>query len=154
MANILLTRIDNRLVHGQVGITWVRSIGTNLIVVVDDKTAEDPLQQRLMSMTAKSSNVGIRFFSIKKTIDTVHKASDKQRIFLVVRTPETARKLYEGGVLLEDVNVGNMHFSKGKEKYSSKVYLDETDKEHLDYLKSKGVNVYIQDVPDDKVIKY
>ncbi|MDA6329317.1 PTS sugar transporter subunit IIB, partial [Escherichia coli] len=28
--NILLTRIDNRLVHGQVGVTWTSTIGANL----------------------------------------------------------------------------------------------------------------------------
>ncbi len=32
--NILLTRIDNRLVHGQVGVTWTSTIGANLLVVV------------------------------------------------------------------------------------------------------------------------
>lgn len=31
--NILLTRIDNRLVHGQVGVTWTSTIGANLLVV-------------------------------------------------------------------------------------------------------------------------
>ena len=65
-----------------------------------------------------------------------------------------AKKLLDGGVEIDKLNVGNMHFSKGKEKYSNKVYLDEQDVEDLNYLKSKNVDVYIQDVPDDKVIKY
>lgn len=68
MANILLTRIDNRLVHGQVGVTWVRSLGANLIVVADDLTAEDQLQQQLMEVTAKSSHVGIGFFQSRKQL--------------------------------------------------------------------------------------
>ena len=38
--NILLTRIDNRLIHGQVGVTWTRTLGANLIVVVDEEAAE------------------------------------------------------------------------------------------------------------------
>lgn len=154
MANILLTRIDNRLVHGQVGVTWVRTLGANLIIVADDLTAEDPLQQHLMSMTAESSGVGIRFFSVSKTIDLIHKASDKQLIFLVIRNPEVAKRLLDGGVHIEKLNVGNMHFSKGKEKFSNKVYLDEQDVEDLNYLKSKNVEVFIQDVPDDKIIKF
>lgn len=66
MPNILLTRIDNRLVHGQVGVTWTKTLGANLIVVADDTAAEDRIQQSLMSVTAKSSGVGIRFFSIEK----------------------------------------------------------------------------------------
>ncbi len=44
--NILLTRIDNRLVHGQVGITWTSTIGANLLVVVDDVVANDDIRKR------------------------------------------------------------------------------------------------------------
>ena len=52
--NILLTRIDNRLVHGQVGVTWTSTIGANLLVVVDDVVANDDIQQKLMGITADS----------------------------------------------------------------------------------------------------
>lgn len=62
--NILLTRIDNRLVHGQVGVTWTTTLGANLLIVADDDVAKDKLQQQLMSMTAESSGVGIRFLQL------------------------------------------------------------------------------------------
>ena len=35
MPNILLTRIDNRLIHGQVATQWCGSIGANLILVAN-----------------------------------------------------------------------------------------------------------------------
>ena len=35
--NIVFTRVDNRLVHGQVGNVWVTASGANLILVVDDE---------------------------------------------------------------------------------------------------------------------
>lgn len=112
--NILLTRIDNRLVHGQVGVTWTSTIGANLLIVVDDEVANDDIQQKLMGMTADTYGFGIRFFSIEKTIAIISKAAPHQKIFLICRTPATVRKLIEGGVPLKDVNVGNMHFSEGK----------------------------------------
>ena len=118
MPNILLTRIDNRLVHGQVGVTWVSSVGANLLVVADDAVSKDTLQQQLMGITAKSSGIDIRFFSIQKTIDIIHKASSKQKIFLIVRTPQDVVRLLEGNVPITKVNVGNMHFSEGKRKIS------------------------------------
>lgn len=62
--NILLTRIDNRLVHGQVGVTWTSTIGANLLVVVDDVVANDDIQQKLMGITAETYGFGIRFFSL------------------------------------------------------------------------------------------
>ena len=86
MPDILMTRIDNRLVHGQVGVAWTTALqGVNLIVVADDLAAADPLQQSLMTATAKSSGCGIRFFTLDKTIAVIHKASASQHIFLVVR---------------------------------------------------------------------
>lgn len=147
--NILLVRIDNRLVHGQVGVTWTSSLGANLLVVVDDEAANQPVQQQLMTMTAESSGVGIRFFTIEKTINVIAKAAPSQKIFIVCKTPETVKKLVNGGVPIEKVNVGNMHFSEGKRAITKKVYVDDKDLENLKYIKSKGVEVYIQDTPGD-----
>lgn len=152
MPNILLTRIDNRLVHGQVGVTWTKTIGANLIVVADDTTAEDKTVQSLMAMTAKSSGAGIRFFTIEHTAEIIHKAAPTQKIFIVCRTPKDVCRLVDLGVELKDVNVGNMHFSDGKRSLSKKVYVDDNDMDDLKYLASKGLNVYIQDVPGDSKI--
>ena len=148
--NILLTRIDNRLVHGQVGVTWTSTIGANLLVVVDDVVANDDIQQKLMGITVETYGFGIRFFTIEKTINVIGKAAPHQKIFLICRTPQTVRKLVEGGIDLKDVNVGNMHFSEGKKQISSKVYVDDQDLADLRFIKQRGVNVFIQDVPGDQ----
>ena len=149
--NILLTRIDNRLVHGQVGVTWTKTLGANLIVVADDVAAKDSMQQTLMGMTAKSSGAGIRFFTVDYTAEIISNAAPEQKIFIVVRTPAEVRALVEKGVAIKDVNVGNMHFTQGKRALSKKVYVDDKDMEDLLYLKNKGINVYIQDVPGDPI---
>lgn len=153
MPNIVLTRIDNRLVHGQVGVTWVNSVGANLLVVVDDEVSKDSLQQQLMGITAKSSGIAIRFFSIEQAIATINKASVKQKLFIVVRTPDVVVRLIEGGIKLDKVNVGNMHYSEGKDKISTKVYVDEKDKENFKKIQSLGAYLFIQDVPDSELIK-
>ncbi len=153
--NILLTRVDNRLVHGQVGMSWVGSLKPNLILVADDMASEDKVQQSLMAMTAEAAGVGIRFFSLKKTAEIIHKASPKQLIFIVVRTPSAARYLYENGVPLKEVNIGNMHFSEGKKQsLEAHVYVDDADMEDIMYLKSRGVDIYIQIAPGDKKYKF
>ena len=147
--NILLTRIVNRLVHGQVGVTWTSTIGANLLIVVDDEVAKDDIQQKLMGITAETYGFGIRFFSVEKTTAIIAKAAPHQKIFLICRTPETVKKLIEGGVPLKVVNVGNMHFSEGKKQISSKVYVDDNDLSNLRFIKRSGVNLFIQDVPGD-----
>lgn len=148
--NIVLTRVDNRLVHGQVGVVWTSSIGANLLLVVNDEAAKSDLQQELMAATAETSGVGIRFWSIEKTIANIHKASPKQKIFLVVQTPGDALKLVKNGVPITQVNIGNMHYSNGKVQLSKKVFVDETDKDAMKGLLAEGISVFIQDVPEDK----
>lgn len=149
MPNILLTRIDNRLVHGQVGVVWTKTIGANLLLVADDDAAKDTMQQSLMSVTAKSSGVGIRFFSIEQTAAVINNAAPEQKIFIICKTPKEVRRLVELGVELKDVNVGNMHFSEGKHAITKKVYVNDDDMKDLAYLSSKGINVFAQDIPGE-----
>lgn len=70
MPNILLARIDNRLIHGQAGVTWTKTLGANLLLVANDAVANGPMQQKLMTVTAKSSGAGARFFFFRE--DSCH----------------------------------------------------------------------------------
>ena len=47
-----------------------------------------------MEVTAKSSGADIRFFTVQKTIDVIHKAADRQKIFIVCKTPEGSSSTY------------------------------------------------------------
>ena len=82
MPNIVLTRIDNRLVHGQVATQWCGAIGANLILVANDEVAGNSLRQGLMNMAAPSY-ASMRYWTIQKTIDTIHKASAKALIIIL-----------------------------------------------------------------------
>lgn len=153
--NIVFTRIDNRLVHGQVGNVWIPASGANLIVVVDDEVAQDSLQQQLMEMTADTANVDIRFYSIQKAIETIPKASEKQRLFIVAREPSTILKLINHNIPIKECNIGNMHHSEGKKvSKSPHVYLDDQDKKDLQTIRDNGVNVYIQITPDNRKLNF
>lgn len=149
MPNILLTRIDNRLIHGQVGMTWVNHIGANLILVADDVVANDSIQQNLMDMAAPNT-VDTRYFTIQETIDKIHFAADDQLIFLVIKTPQNVLRLVEGGVPIDKVNIGNMHFSEGKKQITSTVSIDEDDAKVFKKLHELGVELEIRRVPDER----
>lgn len=150
MPNILLTRIDNRLIHGQVGVTWVNHLGANLILVANDEVANDPVQQNLMEMVVPDA-IQTRFFTLEKTINVIHKAADRQKIFLVCKTPQDVLKLIDGGVPIKELNIGNMHFSEGKEQISSTVSVDENDKKAIRKILDSGVKVEVRRVPEEKV---
>ncbi len=148
MPNILLTRIDNRLIHGQVGMTWVNWLGANLVLVADDILATDEVQQNLMDM-ALPNGVQSRYFTLQKTIEIIHKAASHQKIFLVCRTPQAVLTLVEGGVPLKEVNVGNLHFAEGKKQISKVVSVDDNDIACFKTLSEKGVLCTLQGTPDD-----
>lgn len=150
MANILLTRIDNRLIHGQVATQWTGSIGANLILVANDKVAEDKTRQGLMDMAAPTG-VATRYFTIQKTIEIIHKAADRQKIFIVIDSPEDAVRLVEGGVDIKKVNIGNMHMSEGKRQVATTVAVDDVDISAFKKLEEKGVKLEIQRVPSTAI---
>ena len=148
MPNILLTRIDNRLVHGQVATQWCGSIGANLILVANDKVEKDTLRQGLMDMAAPSY-ASMRYWSLEKTINNIHKAADRQLIFIVCETPEDVLKLVEGGVPIKKVNIGNMHMAEGKRQVAGSVAVDDKDVEAFKKLRELGVELEIRRVPSE-----
>ncbi len=126
MPNIVLTRIDNRLIHGQVATQWCGVIGANLILVANDEVAGNTLRQGLMDMAAPSY-AQTRYWTIEKTINTIHKASDAQKIFIVCDNPTDVLALVEGGVPIKKVNIGNMHMADGKRQVATTVAVDDKD---------------------------
>ncbi|HPW52926.1 MAG TPA: PTS N-acetylgalactosamine transporter subunit IIB [Erysipelotrichaceae bacterium] len=148
MPNILLTRIDNRLIHGQVATQWNSSLGANLILVANDDSASNTLRQSLMDMAAPAG-VATRYWTIEKTIANIHRASDTQRIFIVCENPIDVLKMVEGGVPIKKVNIGNMHMAEGKRQVATTVAVDDKDVAAFARLQELGVELDIRKVPNE-----
>ncbi|TNH04091.1 PTS N-acetylgalactosamine transporter subunit IIB [Testudinibacter sp. TR-2022] len=151
MPNIVLSRIDERLIHGQVGVQWVGFAGANLVLVANDEVAEDEMQQNLMEMVL-ADGIDVRFWPLQKVIDNIHRAADRQKILLVCRSPSDFLKLVEGGVPVKKINVGNMHFAEGKQQIYKTVSVDPQDTVAFKKLQQLGVECYIQGVPTEESI--
>ena len=146
--NILLARIDNRLIHGQIVCLWAGAVGANLIVVAHDETAENQVEQSVMRMAASSLGYDTRFFTVQKTIDIIDKASSDQKILLICQNPHDLRRIIEGGVEIKEVDIGNLYYDKGDKKLSDKVAVSEEELKDLNYIKKHVDRIYIQDTPD------
>ena len=142
MPNILLTRIDNRLIHGQVATQWSSYLGANLLLVANDKVAGDPMRQGLMDMAAPAG-AQTRYFTIEKTINIIGKAADRQLIFIICENPQDVLKLVEGGVPIKKVNIGNMHMAEGKRQVAGVVAVDDADVAAFKKLQELGVELEI-----------
>ena len=148
MPNILLTRIDNRMIHGQVATQWSSYLGANLLLVANDKVAADPMRQGLMDMAAPAG-AQTRYFTIEKTINVIGKAADRQLIFIICENPQDVVKLVEGGVPIKKVNIGNMHMAEGKRQVAGVVAVDDADVAAFRRLQELGVELEIQKVPTE-----
>lgn len=151
MPNIVLSRIDERLIHGQVGVQWVGFTGANLVLVANDEVAEDTVQQSLMEMVL-AEGIAVRFWSLQKVIDNIHRAADRQKILLVCKTPSDFLRLIEGGVPVTTINVGNMHYATGKQQITKTVSVDTNDITAFNGLKTAGVTCFIQGVPTESAL--
>jgi len=148
MPNILLTRIDNRLIHGQVATQWSSYLGANLLLVANDKVAGDSMRQGLMDMAAPAcAQTG--YSTIEKTINIIGKAADRQLIFIICENPQDVLKLVEGGVPIKKVNIGNMHMAEGKRQVAGVVAVDDADVAAFKKLQELGVELEIQKVPTE-----
>jgi PTS system N-acetylgalactosamine-specific IIB component len=146
---IVLTRIDNRLIHGQVAVSWCAHVNANLIVVVDDKVAADKTQQILLDMAAPAE-VSTRYFTVDEAIKKLPHAGPRQNVFIISRDVDPIVKLVEGGVEIKEVNIGNMHFKEGKKQISSAISVDDNDIKAFKKLNSLGIKCEARRVPDEK----
>ncbi len=97
-------RIDNRLIHGQVAVTWMNSIGADKIIVCNDKVAADPIQKMALPMAARGNTVYV--FSIAETIKYAQEHPE-ETMFIICKFPSDALAVMESGLEIKEVNVGN-----------------------------------------------
>lgn len=97
-------RIDNRLIHGQVAVTWMNNIGADKIIVCNDKVAADPIQKMALPMAARGNTVYV--LSVADTIKYAQEHKD-ETMFIICKFPTDALQVLESGLEVERVNVGN-----------------------------------------------
>ena len=147
MKNIVWTRIDDRLIHGQVMTQWIQQASANEVVIVDDGVAKDAFIQMIMKSSVPAK-ISLKIFNMTDAIEYLNGDDDGKRVFLLVKTPKTLVTLTDVGVHLDMVNVGGI----GKNISTS----DEENKE-LRNLIDKGIKVFFRVVVTDSeedVAKY
>ena len=108
MQSIVLTRVDDRLVHGQVMTSWVKATGANKIMVVDDGVAQDELMKTVLKGVVPSQ-VKLGIFSVAKAVDRMVKGfKDTDKVIMLVKTPETVWRMQQAGVEFKTLNIGGM----------------------------------------------
>lgn len=104
--SVVHMRIDNRLIHGQVTVTWVQAVGANRMIVCNDKVAVDPIQKMMLPQAARGIKTSV--LSVKDTLAyCASPEGEAEKILLVAKFPADALALLEGGLKPQEINVGN-----------------------------------------------
>ena len=146
---IALLRVDDRLVPGQVVEGWLPILKADLIIVVSDAAAADPVQSALMKMAIPPS-VGLLVAGVSEAAEAL--ASPQlaaRRALVLVPAPAEALALLKKGVAVDRINVGGLHFTVGKVQLGRALFLDEKDKDALREIAARGVRLEGQPLPSD-----
>ena len=143
-------RIDNRLVHGQVVVSWIRAEKADLLMVANDSIARDDFQRSILLAVAPPS---VREVVVSLDDALAYVASPEhagERVFLLVKTPADALRLIRGGLAVQTVNVGNMAFVVGAKRVSNTVYVTPEDIESFVKLADTGVALTCRMMPTER----
>jgi mannose/fructose/N-acetylgalactosamine-specific phosphotransferase system component IIB len=146
--SIVLFRVDERLIHGQVVVGWGAELHPNRIVVVDDDIAASQWEQELYAMGLPAE--------VTPAFEAVATArahlpgwrAGAERVVVLTRDVTTMRRLAEGGGMRGDeVNIGGIHYAPGREAILPYVYLSGTEIEQINGLAGEGVRITARDLP-------
>lgn len=151
MRNVVLARVDDRLIHGEVVTAWTPTMRANRIIIVDDEVAADQFNVRVVKALAPA---GTKCF-----VYSVEKASEKlmvkglpdERIIVLAKTPTTFSRLIKNGVPLKEVNLGGAGIRGERKPFINNVSLDPQEVIACEEMQKAGCRVYYQLVPEQGV---
>ena len=154
-AKIAALRVDDRLIHGQVAMTWTKQLRVQGIVVANDDAANDNTQKMALKMAVPA---GIKVL-IKPVDEAIRVLNDpraaKMRILVLTRTVKDALKVRKQVGEIEFLNVGNVGRFDGvdaseKQLLSPTIMLTDAEVKALRELVEVDPKTCIQQVPNDE----
>jgi mannose/fructose/N-acetylgalactosamine-specific phosphotransferase system component IIB len=145
---VVLFRIDERLIHGQVVLGWGGRLRPARMVVVDDELAGSPWEQELYSMGVPAG-VEAAFASVEDAVARLPTwMASEDRVMILTRTIDAMNRLASSGRLDgEEVNIGGIHHGPGRSEVLRYVFLSDEERRGLIELAGHGAIVVARDVP-------
>ncbi|SFH46899.1 PTS system D-fructose-specific IIB component (F6P-forming), Man family [Priestia megaterium] len=146
---IVLARIDDRFIHGQVLTRWIKTNAADRIIVVSDEVAADEMRKTLI-LSVAPSNVKASAVSISKMTKAFHSPRYQDTTaMLLFESPSDIVALVEAGVPIETVNVGGMRFANDRQQITKSVSVTKKDIDAFEKLHELGVKLELRQLPSD-----
>lgn len=147
MSEVVMNRVDDRLIHGQVITGWLGLRNANAIWIVDDAVAVNPMMLDIFKFAAPA-NCKIEAFTIAAAAERLQKLNEgNTRILLITKVPKTFLRLMELGYRPSDVNYGAMAHKPQSKNVAPNCDLSPEEIADSEALHKQGIRVWIQLVP-------
>lgn len=152
MKNVVLARIDDRLIHGQVITAWIKTIKAQSILIIDEALSNNIMMQRIYKASAPT-NIEL---VIKTPADAVEWLSEDNPkgndVIILVKTPERLEELVDQGINIKKIILGGMGSNNTRKQFVKNVFANDDEVGCMKRLIDHGVEIVFQLVPDDKPI--
>ncbi|MDI9518713.1 MAG: PTS sugar transporter subunit IIB [Bacillota bacterium] len=141
-------RIDDRFIHGQVGVTWISYVGAEEVVLVNDDLFNDSLASMMQKMTLPTMKV-----TIKNLIDGsnyLNKVQSLRKLFVIVANPQDALYLVNNNLELKTINIGHSAHKEDSKEIYPYLFVGEKELQAYKDLELLGIDLDFRLVPDHK----
>lgn len=146
---IVLVRIDDRLIHGQVVGGWLPVIQAERVVVVSDRAAEDALQTGLMRM-AVPDGVSVDVLTLAGAMPRLKNGAwGAERVLLLLPGLQELAALSDAGVVFSQVNLGGLHDAPGRSMVAPHLAFSAEERALLIRLMNGGIRFETRPLPGD-----
>lgn len=148
---IQLVRVDGRLIHGMVAVTWCGVYKPSVLIVVNDEAAGNELHKTTLKLAKPAGVDKCLVWDMNKAIERLNGTKyDKDKVFISVATVEDAYKLSKACPKIQHINIGpevdgtKGRVTTGKKEISDGVYINEEKYRLLEELHNEGREVFAQ----------
>lgn len=146
---IVDTRIDDRLIHGQVCSFWIPEYGVERIVIVDDVIAQDEVRKTALKFGCPE-RCKLSIFSAEKAADKFSRHIDEGiRVMILCAEPQPILEMAQRGFKVDHVTVGNMSTKEGAKQLRKTVFVSPVEREAFEGLVQAGIPIFDQMIPTD-----
>lgn len=152
--NIVLNRVDERLVHGQILTSWVRKLRVQQILVVDDQLVSDPVMETVLAMSLPP-DVQLKILDVARgsSFIAANQNGSGPDTILLMRNPAVANRLWELGYHFKSLNIGGMAAGLSRRHLRRSIYASEEEINLFRMFQENGAEVYIQVVSAETKIR-
>lgn len=147
MRKILVARIDDRLIHGQVVTSWVKAYPITEILIIAEDLAQNMLMQRIYKSVAPAG-IDVNILDNRDALNyLLSDCKVDQNLLILVKTPDVFEFLINNGVIITKIVLGGMGLKPGRETLIKNIAANDAERECLRRLLNKGIKIVYQMVP-------